>query len=361
MGLARASLAQREEEQALEALRKVLALQPENLEAQSHFTTLQAYAGDESAVERLQEIAAAPQAGYFEHFNLARVLARQGEVAGAEAAYAKALAKGDPNDAFIHFELGRLALRREAFDVALGHLEKCTTVLPNEAAPRVLLSRAHLGRGDLTRALQVATEARELDARLVDVHEQLFQLHMLAGAPAAAVRNALDLRALEPSNVNYLYMQGVSLLTAGEASEAKEVLEQARRQVPDSLDVGRALAQAHELLGEVTQARELLETLSRQSPDAPDVANDLAVLYLGVPGGPEKARKVLEPVLRVDPDNAAANLNYALALAATGAGPKALPYAEKAKASPSATVREQAEQLVKELKGGGKGRQKLQP
>jgi predicted Zn-dependent protease len=357
VGLARANLSQGDAPAVREAVRHVLTLQPENLEAQSHWLMLDFYDGDESAVEKMKQVAGAPQAQYFEHFNLARVLTAQGDLDGAQAEY-QHLERLAPEDIFIQYELGRIALQREDFEAASRHLGRVLSNEPQDAMPYVMMSRAKVGLGDVDGAMAMITKARQYGPQLAVVQEQLFSLHLLGGEIHSALQDAYELRTLDPDNPDYMYKQGICLLMLGRYEQAQEMLAPAYELVPGSSDVVRALARSREGLGDKQAAIALLEEFTSNVGEDASVAIDLANLYFTQPGGPEKARHLLEGVVRADPDNEEAQLNYALALSATGAPASvSLPHAERAAQSNDPDVQEQASKLVEELKKGSKARQ----
>lgn len=357
VGLVRANLSQGEVPAVRDALRQVLTLQPENLEAQSHWLMLDFYDGDESAVEKMKQVAGAPQAQYFEHFNLARVLTAQGDLEGAQAEY-QHLERLAPEDIFIQYELGRIALQREDFEAASRHLTRVLSNQPQDAMPYVMMSRAKVGLGDVDGAVAMITKARQYGPQLPAVLEQLFSIHLLAGEIYSALQDAYELRLLDEENPDYMYKQGICLLMLGRYDQALEVLAPAHELAPGSSDLVRALARSREGLGDKQAAMTLLEEFTREFGEDASVAIDLSRLYFSQPGGPEKARRLLESVVKADPDNEEAQLNYALALSATGApASTALPHAERAAQSDDPEVQEEAAKLVEELKKGGKARQ----
>lgn len=211
-------------------------------------------------------------------------------------------------------------------------------------------SRAHLEKGELGMALGAVRDALELAPDDAMLWEELFKLSMLGGMVKNTLIAAFQLREIDGNNVNYIYMHGIASLVNGQVEEAAKILEHALDRAPGSLEIRRALAQAYEVLKQPDRVRMLLEEAVAQSPTHADAVNDLAVHYLGLPGGEgkPKAEIILRRLLDVYPDQPAANLNLAIALYPQD--PEgARRHAAIAARSESADIRQQAERLIAKL------------
>jgi Tfp pilus assembly protein PilF len=140
-----------------------------------------------------------------------------------------------------------------------------------------------------------------------------------------------------------LYRDGMARLEAGDAEEARRLLEEALRKTPDSVEVMHGLARALDLAGNRGRALELLERAHARAPAAPEPAVDLAMTLLEW-GEDTRAARVLTPALTAWPEHTRANLHMAMALAKTDPA-RARDHARKALVDPDPDVRQQAELL----------------
>jgi predicted Zn-dependent protease len=212
-------------------------------------------------------------------------------------------------------------------------------------------SRAHLQKGEVGLAVHVLKEAIHEEPANVQLWEEMYKLCMLAGSPKSAVVAAFELRRIDGVSANYVYMHGVASLAAGQVKEAVSILEDARRRAPRAAEVRRALAQTYDILKQPERVRELLEEAVKEHPEDADVVNDYAVFLMKQgEAGKQQAEPLLRRVLRAHPDNLAAHLNLALALADRDAD-AARVHARRAIEARESSIREQALRLHRLLGG----------
>ncbi|RKH24912.1 hypothetical protein D7Y13_25950 [Corallococcus praedator] len=313
MGLVRTHLSTGAARDAEGAVTRLLQVQPENTEAQAHLAMLKAQAGDPVALVTLKALAAAPTAGYFERFNLGTLLSERGDLDGAKAAFEAAQVVA-PQSVYPHFELGRIAVQRKDTKAAVEHFQQAAALAPQEALPFLMLSRAHASNGAVGLAISAGVQALEHaqgKTRLA-VLQDLFRLYLLANSQEAARRTILELRQIDPERIQYIHLQGLSAMLAGELAEAKGLFQDALRRAPNQWDVRHSLAQAHEALGERADARRLLEETVVAAPNEPGPTNDLVRLLMGDQDH-ARARVLLERVLAANPQDALTHLNLARA------------------------------------------------
>lgn len=150
-----------------------------------------------------------------------------------------------------------------------------------------------------------------------------------------------------------LYRDGMARLEAGDAEEARRLLEEALRKTPDSAEVLHGLARALDLAGNRGRALELMERAHARAPAEPAPAIDLAITLMEWEEDARAAR-VLAPALAAQPEHPRLNLYMAMALAKTDTA-RAKAHASKARTDPDPDVREQAEVLQLVLEGDSKG------
>ncbi|WP_267146700.1 tetratricopeptide repeat protein [Pyxidicoccus xibeiensis] len=351
LGLVRTYLSIDSRAEAEAATLRLLKVKPDHAEAQAHLAMLRAQAGDAEALESLKALASAPTAGYFERFNLGGLLLEKGDLEGARAAYESALQVA-PDSAHVHFELGRIYLQLKDATGAAAHFHLASEGAPREPMPLLMLARAHGLRGALGLAIQAASRALENAPQgnlRRSVLEELFKLYLTGGSPDGAKRVAQELRQLEPSSVNYVYLDGLAAMSAGTFRDAVGLFEDVVRRAPNHWQALQALSQVHLALGERGLARKRLEEAVTLVPTDPGPANDLALLLLQDEAH-ESARPVLERVLAAHPEEPVTNLNLAVAWFPTDKQ-ACIRHAKVAQARGAGVVKEQADRLLKQLGG----------
>ncbi|WP_342376751.1 tetratricopeptide repeat protein [Myxococcus stipitatus] len=348
IGLVRTYLSVGAAREAEAAALRLLSVKPDHAEGQAHLAMLRAQAGNAEALEALKVLAAAPTSGYFERFNLGGLLLDRGDLNGARAAYESALQVA-PDSAHVHFELGRIHLQQGVLGAAVTHFQKAAERAPQEAMPLLMLARAHSAEGALGLAIQAGTQALEKAQGSLRraVLEDLFKLYLSAGSPEGAKRTSLELRQLEPAHVNYVYMHGLAVMSAGFFAEAKALFEEALRMAPGSWQTLTALAQMHGALGEREEARRRLEEAVALVPTELGPVNDLA-MHLMQDDEHSRAKPLLERALAAHPADATTNLNMAVATFMTDRA-ASLHHAERARTLGQGEIRDQAERILKAL------------
>ncbi|MCP3165326.1 tetratricopeptide repeat protein [Myxococcus qinghaiensis] len=351
LGLVRTYLSTGAAGDAEAAALRLLKAKPDHAEGQAHLAMLRAQAGNADALEALKALAAAPTSGYFERFNLGGLLLDRGDLNGARAAYESAL-QVSPDSAHTHFELGRIHLQQGTPSAAVTHFQKAAEGATQEAMPLLMLMRAHAAQGSLGLGIQAGTQALEKAQGGLRraVLEDLFKLYLSAGSPEGAKRSALELRQVEPNHVNYVYMHGLAVMSAGSFAEAKALFEEALRLAPRSWQTLHALAQMHGALGERAEARRRLEEAVALVPTELGPVNDLALLLMQ-DDEHARAKPILEQALAAHPEDATTHLNMSVAHFLTDRA-ACIHHAQRAQALGEGVVREQAERLLKKLAEG---------
>jgi tetratricopeptide (TPR) repeat protein len=348
LGLARVYLSQLRHHDAKGILEQLLVVEPRHLEAQSHLAMLQDRAGDPQAFEKLKSIASHPKASFFELYNFATALSFHGDDENAEKVLeaAETFSKQNPQ---IQFERGRIALRRNDPEKALEMFKRAAALSPMAYAPLLMIARVHSGKGDMGQAINVLNDALKLAPREPTLLQEMYTTSMLAGSHQQALKAAVELCTLDPSNGRYGYLKGMAELASGDVKTARASLEGALELQPTSWEIKQSLARAYELLKEPKVARSLLEEARRDAPNETGPANDMALALLQE-GKAKEAIAVLEPALKEHPDDPAVNLNMGLALKLGGMDRgRALECARKAHAATDKGIRDQAQLLISKL------------
>jgi predicted Zn-dependent protease len=206
-----------------------------------------------------------------------------------------------------------------------------------------------LERGELSLAAHTLVEAIELEPREPQLYELLIRVALLGGSTGTAVSAAQELRKIDALNHTYAYLHGVALLADGQVELADQVLQEARKRTPNSLEVLQALAQVAMARNDVPRALELLDQAWRRAPTDIGAAVAYATLLLRAKQ-PADAREVLLKAAATHPTDGTLQLNLALTSLRVGDRAAALVHAERAAKSTDLQLRSEAEQLVVTLK-----------
>lgn len=343
LGVARVSMSQQNEAQARRAFQSLLKLAPEHLEAQSALALLDLRKGDKTALDRLKACSASPQAGFFEHYNLAQVLQDAGDLKGAAQALDRAN-KASPNNPYVLLELATLALQQGDARTAAETAKKVCSLAPREWFPELVAARALVKLGSLTEAvMRLDAASKRFPEQPLLCHE-LFDVAMVQGNFAAAQRAVIDLRRMSPADANAIYKHALVYFTQGKVADAKPLFEEAQRKAPKAIEPKQGLAKCLMLEKKYDDAQKLLEEAHGLNPAATGPANDLATLLLRKDDG-ARAVKVLLKAHAATPDDDATNLNLALGYVQQGMALQAKPHVRAALKSADADIRGQAERL----------------
>jgi len=180
------------------------------------------------------------------HSDSARTLARQAIAADADLAAPRRL-------------LGKLLIERGELDAALRELSTAARLEPNDPGTYILLGQAHRATGDLDTSLTQLLRAVELDPQSADAHLQLALTRIDMGhwsAARVALETAVD---LEPAHHEARVQLGRTLAATGRQDEGVEMLERVITAAPDHALAQTALGAILLERGRPTVARERFE------------------------------------------------------------------------------------------------------
>jgi len=167
--------------------------------------------------------------------------------------------------------------------VALERYEEAATAAREAAgrAPRKawlhhILSRAELGRGERTRALEAAEAACRLLPGHPDYLVTLAACRRESGDAAAAVATARQALAAAPTHPGALNQLGLALAASGDEAGALQQFALAREAAPQEPEAYLNAAALHTKAGRVHEARRVLKDALRQIPDLLEAEEQLA-------------------------------------------------------------------------------------
>jgi len=157
----------------------------------------------------------------------------------AEAAYRRAL-EDDPGYADVHVELGQLLLEQGRHDEALAHLRRANEICPFAAQTHYVLGTAYA-------SLEKASEAE------------------------ACFRSAIEIEGHGEASRDL----GILLLKQGRPKEAEPFLLEARRLIPDDVNVWYRLSECYYVQGDYAKTEGALRGALRLAPDDRQIRKNL--------------------------------------------------------------------------------------
>ena len=208
-----------------------------------------------------------PEAKALFAFSRGRMLAKDGDFAGAVAALTEAI-QYDPAAVFLRLSLARVYLQAQREEEAIATLRDALVQDPRSAEAEMLLGNIYFRREDDDQAIAHFRRAVELDPE-----EESAYLHL-----------------------------GVAYARAGEIEKAVDALKEALDRHPDSLGAALTLARLYREIDLDNLAEDLYRQVIRSRPDL-----ELAYIELGgiyeKRGEVDQAIRTYREVLAIKPDN----------------------------------------------------------
>jgi putative PEP-CTERM system TPR-repeat lipoprotein len=253
-------------------------------------------------------------------------LARTRDAKGALAA-AQAARTALPNDPGILEALGLVQLTAGETNQAIATFNALAAAQPQSPAPLLRLARAHVAAKDYDAAIGSLRKAMEMRSDLVQLQGDIAAVHLAAGHPEEALKEARALQKARPKEAMGFVLEGELLLTQKKFAEAASAYSEALKRQPGAMLVVRL----HFLLGLAGRSAEAAKVASnwlREHPKDVAVRSYLADADLRRKDYPGAVRTYRE-ILAIQPDNVPALNNLAWALGELKDA-NALGYAEKA-------------------------------
>lgn len=336
LGLAKAHLATSADDAALASLNKLLQAKPDHLEARSHRGFILAKKGDPAGPAELDAVAKDRRAGFDEHFNYGRYLvaAKQDDKAQKEFEACVRIESRDPRP---YVEQGLIALRRKDLLAATNHFQKGTQFAgPQDAGPWVMLARAYRQAKQGPQAAAAYLESLQRRSEDDALVEEAYKGCVEAGEFDTALKAVLLARQRKPDDRRYAQWQEevMGKIKSGGGKKTQQRYEEGDS---SSIDVDKEIARANDILG-------------RNPPTPPHVAKEVI--------------KILDQILRVQPNHGDALSLMGLCMYLTGKWEDCEAYGKKALAAGEAAKnkvwKENADLLLANLarkraekKGGG--------
>ncbi len=212
-------------------------------------------------------------------------------------------AKPDNSDAY--YNLGTLNLRRNRLDEAQRYLEQTLKLQPDypEAWNNLGLMAAQQGRAD--EAIQDFQQALAQRPNYATAHLNLGNIYRRQKAFDKAERSLMRALALQPDDPEVNYSLGMLFAQQNEMGPASDYLQRAVELRPNYAEALNNLGIVFVRQQDLARAEEEFKSGIRAAPSFDQSYLNLARLYL-MRSENEKARGILEQLLRLQPDNAGA-------------------------------------------------------
>jgi tetratricopeptide (TPR) repeat protein len=321
--------------------------------------------GTEQAIQLLREAVALDGYLWEARYDLGVVLARAGDLAGAESALATA-AKAEEGAEDVALALAEVRQRREEHKAAAeglgdfveshpaalaartlyvaclrdsGQVDKAITqareVLvrkPGDASALAELALCHLSKGERDEASLLAKQALDSDAHSAVAERATGMIALSRGDDATAFLAFVKATQADPKDTTARLNMGSVLLRAGAYAKAAEQFRAILQVLPDDNDAMLGLAaalkgegaQSKEGSSKVQEARTILEKLLARSPHNVGALFNLGVLYADVLKRPADAQPLFQRFLEDAPTDHPARAEasrYAASIAASAPPP----------------------------------------
>lgn len=346
-------------EDAREALRASLAIDPNNVTSQVDLARLDEAAGDVSAAQsRLQAAlkahpdafpvrlaladvlvrtkdyagartlleAAGSRAGPDAKFALAQVALASGDLKAANAALDQAIA-AQPKSAEVVEGAGLLLMKANQFDAALARFAQATQLAPNDAGYWLNTARAQLALNQPVAARASLNRAEQLRPQWLPVVAAQASIDLQQGQGQTALARVQALLAQQTDDAGALELEGdveAHLKQFAAASAAYSKAQQLRPSARLAANLYQMRVEAHE-----AQPQQPLEQWLAREPRSWPVRDLLGQYYLGPGKSPRLAALQFKAAIAQEPNDVVALNNLAWALNQVG-DPGAEEFAERA-------------------------------
>lgn len=295
---------------AIDFLERARQSAPENGTLWLRLARARRAAGEKKeAVDALRKCVALGERGA--GLELAQTLAAVGEAAEALALLRALVGEGAGVQAWT--ALARLLLDGKDRVAAAEALDRALSLDPSSAPALAQLARLQLGQRRPDEALSLTERALEFDPACADAHYWRGRAFVFLGRWSDAVECFQEARALDAANDAAALWHARSLRWTGKVADAQAVLRAALERTPGSFDLRSELIVSIFEGGEVARAREMLEHLLAENAAHVGAVAAMAGM-LNVEGRLEEAEAYAHRALGIDPNDAIAHQNLGVTL-----------------------------------------------
>lgn len=289
------------------------------------------------------------------HYNLARCLRAEDDLAGSQTQLERALQK-EPHNGYTRFALAEVLAERGEHQRALPLLEESLREDPRFGDAWLVLARVQIGLGHEGDAIKNLEEAIKHCPAHGGVRELLGMTLLLTGELDKATAHFQELAAQFPEDAETLANLGLAFAANGRLAESEGAYREALKRDKDSVHIKTQLAsllEMHESKATLVEAVKLLKEAVR-SPDAGwEPHNDLGRLLTvrDEVFEPVRGIEMLERARKKAGGAPEPELNLAVAYARVGRPEPMREMCHAVLANPSASddMKAEAKRLLKEV------------
>lgn len=252
----------------------------------------------ELALRRWHEVLEIDGAHLKARIAIAGLLEAFGHLNEAENSY-RDLAETHPDSPEPYYRLGRMALDQSELGAAVTWLERALALNPDDWASKAALVRAVAEQHRFDRARSMARDLLTARPDHLDTHLLLAEAEERAGRLRAAEQTLRRACISFPQAFQPALKRAAFLTRLGRATEARDVLEAASQQNPDTFSLNLARVDACFALNDLDAAGRLAEPLREAYPEHRDVNRRIARLE-AAHGRYGPARRIWREIARTD-------------------------------------------------------------
>ncbi|MDF1565531.1 MAG: tetratricopeptide repeat protein [Deltaproteobacteria bacterium] len=268
-----------------------------------------------------------PQEKATEAMNQARMLLQQGDQAGAEEAYRKAMTHV-PDDSAPVLALAAMYEQRGEDTRAVLELRQAADLLSTDAAPRERIGDILIRQDRFGPAAEAYKRALDILPMSEPLGRKLALASLLGGQISDARREIGRLKGSDPAHPETQALDGLVMAAEGRGHEARSLIESAARASSEPAP-SRLLGLYYLQMGEASAAVQALKGAQERGGSDPWTLRLLAQALIASGAGAE-AVELLDPAVRARPRDPIVLAAYARALVARGQYEEALQAAGRA-------------------------------
>jgi tetratricopeptide (TPR) repeat protein len=239
------------------------------LEDQKQGRTAEAIAGYRDVIHQMPDALPA-------HLNLAVAYLQAGQPARA-VPHLQVVAKADPNNVNVQFELAKVLLDLKRLDDAKTPLQRVVKLMPQNPQPRVLLAQLYFTQKNYSAAFDQWTALDKIDS---GKGQPAFAAGSIAAQNLKDPKKALPwlrkAHRLAPTNDQATLLLGQSLAATGNTKEAEPLIAQMAAKVPKDAGLARMLADIQWQSGDHDAAISSLQKVISLDPSNKEARSSLA-------------------------------------------------------------------------------------
>jgi tetratricopeptide (TPR) repeat protein len=328
--LAESLLQQGKADEAVEALKAALQLQPDLIEAHFALGVILARQGREdygAAVDHFLTVLRLDPSHVDARINLSNVLEQEGDFEGAASAIKEALSLADGR-ADLYVMLGHKQWGAEKYSDAIKSFHRALELDPQISGAHYGLAMTLRSLGDLSAAQSEFELALKLNPDDALAHYQLGRFLIQQKESSQAAHHLEESIRLKPDLADAYAKLGVLYRSLGKNDEAEKAYRAAVRLNPKLEKACYGLAQLLQAKGETGEAQKIFEQVRQLKASSGTLAEASSLNATGVvrmnAGELDPALEKFRAALALDPTFAAAAYNEGLVLGRQGKIPEAI-------------------------------------